>query len=225
LSMEIDNEALEKYLFDENLPEDEITKRQWQIIDAAVKIFAEKGFDGSRTSDIAKEAEVAEGTIFRYYKTKKDLLIGLLFPLISKFFRPLMLMSVQKIMKNQDKRSLDAVLTDVFCDRIELVEKNLPLVKTILVESAYHPELLEPIRENIAPKIIPEIDRFFEDNIEKGKLRNLETRLITRTMMSSLIGYIVLAKGFPDLFGGGEDREEMKKIADILMHGIEKRES
>ena len=85
---------LYSYLFNETLPEDEMSKRQWDILDAATKIFAEKGYEGSRTSDIAKEANVAEGTIFRYFKTKKDLLVGLLMPLMIKFFRPIMFKSM-----------------------------------------------------------------------------------------------------------------------------------
>jgi transcriptional regulator, TetR family len=64
-------DAIQDYLFNEALPEEELTKRQWQILDAATKVFAEKGYEASRTSDIAKEADIAEGTIFRYFKTKR----------------------------------------------------------------------------------------------------------------------------------------------------------
>ena len=63
-----DKKELYSYLFDKSLPEKEISKRQWDILDAATKIFAEKDYAGSRTSDIAKEANIAEGTIFRYFK-------------------------------------------------------------------------------------------------------------------------------------------------------------
>lgn len=221
---EFDKESLGKYLYDESVPEEEITKRQWQIIDAAIKIFSEKGFEGSRTSEIAREADVAEGTIFRYYKTKKDLLVGLLLPLIIKFFRPLMFMSIEKIMENKEHKSIEDMMTDVFCDRIALAKKNLPLVKTILLESAYHPELLEPIRRDIAPKVIPLIDKFIQDNIKSEELRDIEPRLVTRTFMSSIIGYLILTNAFPDIFGGGNDEQEMRKVADILLNGIKKRE-
>ncbi len=48
-----------------------------RIHDAAVKVFAEKGFYNARVSDIAKEAGVADGTIYLYFKNKDDLLISL----------------------------------------------------------------------------------------------------------------------------------------------------
>lgn len=215
-----DQDLLSKFLSDESLSEDEMTQRQWQIIDAAVKIFSEKGFEGSRTSDIAKEAEVAEGTIFRYYKTKKDLLIALLLPMITKFFRPLILLSVEKIMDNKEDKSIEEILSTILLDRLQLAKKNSPLVKTILIESTYHPELLEPIRKEIAPRIIPIIDRYVEDNIKSGKLKDLDPRVITRTMMSSLIGYIILTSYLPELFPSEGDDIEMKKVADFLLHGL-----
>jgi TetR/AcrR family transcriptional regulator, fatty acid metabolism regulator protein len=48
-----------------------------RIIRAAVKVFAEKGFYNSRVSEIAKEANVADGTIYLYFKNKDDILISL----------------------------------------------------------------------------------------------------------------------------------------------------
>jgi TetR/AcrR family fatty acid metabolism transcriptional regulator len=48
-----------------------------QIIEAAVRVFARKGYFNSRVSDIAREAGIAAGTIYLYFKTKEDILITL----------------------------------------------------------------------------------------------------------------------------------------------------
>ena len=47
-----------------------------RITDAAVEVFAEKGFHQARISDIAKKAGVADGTIYLYFKNKEDLLLS-----------------------------------------------------------------------------------------------------------------------------------------------------
>lgn len=47
------------------------------ILDAAQKVIAENGFHGSQVSKIAKEAGVADGTIYLYFKKKEDILISL----------------------------------------------------------------------------------------------------------------------------------------------------
>ena len=48
-----------------------------QILRAAIKTFARKGFYNTRISDIAKEANVADGTIYLYFKNKDILLVSL----------------------------------------------------------------------------------------------------------------------------------------------------
>jgi TetR/AcrR family fatty acid metabolism transcriptional regulator len=48
-----------------------------RILAAAERIFARRGFFAARVSEIAKEAGVADGTIYLYFKSKDDLLISL----------------------------------------------------------------------------------------------------------------------------------------------------
>jgi TetR/AcrR family transcriptional regulator, fatty acid metabolism regulator protein len=48
-----------------------------QIVDAAVRVFARNGFYNSRVSDIAREAGIASGTIYLYFKTKDEILVTL----------------------------------------------------------------------------------------------------------------------------------------------------
>jgi AcrR family transcriptional regulator len=54
-----------------------VEERQAQILAAAIKVFAKKGFDRATIKDIAKEAGVAEGSIYNYFKNKADLLISI----------------------------------------------------------------------------------------------------------------------------------------------------
>ena len=51
----------------------EKSKRE-KILDSALQMFVENGFEGSPTSKIAKNAEVATGTLFHYFKTKEELI-------------------------------------------------------------------------------------------------------------------------------------------------------
>ncbi len=52
-------------------------ERRKQILDAATKVFAAKGFDRATIANIARAAHVAEGSIYNYFKNKSDLLISI----------------------------------------------------------------------------------------------------------------------------------------------------
>jgi TetR/AcrR family fatty acid metabolism transcriptional regulator len=61
-------------------------KQKWDaILDASVRVFADKGFHSSRISDVAREARVAEGTIYLYFKNKDDLLLSILSEKVGAF--------------------------------------------------------------------------------------------------------------------------------------------
>jgi AcrR family transcriptional regulator len=51
--------------------------KQQEILNAALTLFVEQGFHATPTSKIAKEAGVANGTLFHYYKTKDELIVAL----------------------------------------------------------------------------------------------------------------------------------------------------
>lgn len=48
-----------------------------QIIEAAIRVFARKGYYNSRVSDIARAAGIAAGTIYLYFDTKQEILVTL----------------------------------------------------------------------------------------------------------------------------------------------------
>lgn len=52
-------------------------EKRARILDAAISVFAEKGFHAARISDIADRAGVADGTIYLYFKHKEDILLSI----------------------------------------------------------------------------------------------------------------------------------------------------
>jgi TetR/AcrR family fatty acid metabolism transcriptional regulator len=58
-------------------PADQYPEKTDLILDAAIKVFADKGYFGARVSDIAQEAGIAYGLVYHYFKNKEDLLISI----------------------------------------------------------------------------------------------------------------------------------------------------
>src|SRR5574344_2040477 len=76
------------YIVNESKKDNKLTKKQESILISAVELFSEKGYEKVSTAEIAKRAGVAEGTIFRQYKTKKELLQSIIIPSFMRFLKP-----------------------------------------------------------------------------------------------------------------------------------------
>ena len=54
-----------------------VDNKRERILEAAERVFAKKGFHSARVSDIAREADVADGTIYIYFESKEDLILSI----------------------------------------------------------------------------------------------------------------------------------------------------
>ena len=97
-------ETIEQWMEDLLKPDTagvKMTEKQIKILQSAIEVFAEKGYAGSSTSEIAQRAGVAEGTIFRHYKTKKDLLLSIVAPAMTKLIARFVLRGFNKVLDTQ----------------------------------------------------------------------------------------------------------------------------
>lgn len=101
---------------------DKRNERQMRILEAAVDMFGEKGYAATSTSEIAKRAGVAEGTIFRYYKTKKDLLLAVVMPTLTKFAAPFLVQAFAKEIFKSEYESYEGLLRVVIHNRFEFAK-------------------------------------------------------------------------------------------------------
>lgn len=98
-----------------------------KILNAAVKVFAQKGFFNAKVSEIAKEAKVADGTIYLYFKSKDDILIHLFEEEMEKIIRN---------MKERLRAASDPLdkLRIFIRTHLGLVESNPAMAEVIQVE-------------------------------------------------------------------------------------------
>ncbi len=52
--------------------------KRYEILNSAVKLFAKKGYDGTKLEDIAEAAEFGKGTIYNYFETKEDIYLEII---------------------------------------------------------------------------------------------------------------------------------------------------
>jgi len=103
------------------------TEKYYRIIQAATKMFARKGFYKTRISEIAMEAQVADGTVYIYFENKDDILISL--------FEEQMKVVIDN-MVGQISREDDPVkkLEKFALIHLQLIEQNPDMAEIIQVE-------------------------------------------------------------------------------------------
>ena len=166
--------------------------RKTAVVQAAIELFAEKGFHATPTSAVAKRAKVAEGTIFYYFKTKEGILMYILEEMMEIYLQGL---------KDQVKRAatgLEAIeklirfhfrFTREKAGEVLVLLRDLPsdLMK---LDSPY----LEPLTARFT-EIIKLMEECLERGQEDGSIRLLpvqETAFILRGMLDGLSRLMLL---------------------------------
>jgi AcrR family transcriptional regulator len=198
-----------------------LPEKEQKILESAVNIFSEKGFSAATTSEIAKNAGVAEGTIFRYFKTKKDILRGILIQTINIMSSKLVLGSLEKIFDSGNEKDIRVVLKELFYDRIKLVENIFPMLRVILTEALYHEDVRQAIYENIITRGIDLFSDFHRSMAERGMLRNdVKPEIIFRSLLGNGFMFIAQRMLFGDKFQFDDLDTELDRIIDVVLYGI-----
>ncbi len=172
--------------------EKELTPKQAKIVQAAIEIFSEKGFAATSTSEIAKRAGVAEGTIFRHYKTKKDLLISIVLPVISKFAVPFFAEKfLNEVFHDENLEDIEGLLRILIKNRFEFVKNNVPLIKILLQEMAYHSEIQENFKKVFVTKVLPKFQATVKHFQKQNQIVDFPVATVLRLTMTTIIGFLV----------------------------------
>jgi AcrR family transcriptional regulator len=213
-----EEELMLQQLFDE----DKLTDKQKKIIVAAIETFSEKGYAASSTSEIAKKAGVAEGTIFRHYKTKKELLVSIVAPLMTKFIAPLVVKDFNKVLE-REYETVEDFLRATIENRRDLLIRMLPVVKIMFQEIPFQPELREQFFELVVENIFDRVEKVIVGYQEKGLLIDMPPKSIARLTITNILGFLfsryVL---FPHL--DWDDELEIERTIQFIMHGVGKKD-
>lgn len=195
-----------------------MTEKQIKIIEAAAEIFSSKGYAAASTSEIAQKAGVAEGTIFRHYKTKKDLLLSIVIPLMTKLIAPLFLRDFINQL-HPDHEHFEDFLRAVIVNRLDFARKNLPVIKIMLQEIPFHPELKAQFIDNVASKVLEHFQAVVRHYQQQGQIIPIPPLSAIRLAASTIIGFIlfrVLLAPEHDW----NDEQEIELTVDFIMHGL-----
>ncbi|WP_019744090.1 TetR/AcrR family transcriptional regulator [Bacillus altitudinis] len=151
-----------------------------QIIDAAVVVIAENGYHQSQVSKIAKQAGVADGTIYLYFKNKEDILISLFKEKMGQFIER-MEKDIQK--KPSAKEKLLLLIREHF--RLLSQDHHLALVTQLELRQS-NLELRQKINE-VLKGYLNMLDSILTEGKKTGEFRqNLDVRLARQMVFGTI---------------------------------------
>ncbi len=135
-----------------------------KIISAATKVFAKKGFFTARISDIAKEAKVADGTIYLYFNNKYDILLTVFEEEVGKIVD-----RTSKLLNNEeDPRKMLEIYT---IQHLMAMKKNKNLAEVIQIELRQTHKVIKDYRDNKFSEYIGIIANIIKKGQETGAYR------------------------------------------------------
>lgn len=168
--------------------------RKKQIIETAKTVFIKKGYDSATTAGIAKEADIAEVTLFRYFSSKREL--------FESIFRPFLNDSINNHVVLDKTESIEEQVFDLLDKKTEFINQHQGEIKLLLVE---HERF--DLRENYIAKMSDRV---------KHQLLDLNLHVDDTYHMRTLVGMFLSFLYFP-----AKTKEEkelyIKNIVDLLI--------
>jgi AcrR family transcriptional regulator len=197
--------------------------RREQILEAAVRVFARRGFGNATVAEIAEEAGVAPGTIYIYFEGKEDLFMSIP-ELISE---PMLATFLEAAFGGNPPTDIEAeeqLLIQMCAKAIETLLHNLDLVKSMLasIVTLDDDTRTEYFRQPLQTLTIPE--RYFRDRIERGIFREMNTAVVAQAYSVLVIMFVLIQELIRTKDAAPLAYQEIsQELIHLLLYGIEKR--
>lgn len=150
------------------------------ILEAAIRVFARKGFYQARVSEIAKEAGVADGTIYLYFQNKDDILI--------KLFEDGMKIVIDNVQREVEKGANALEKLHRFAvAHLSLIESDKDMAEVIQVELRQSTKFMKEYRNEKFYEYLDIISAIVREGKEQGLIRaDVEPGIVKRALFGAL---------------------------------------
>jgi AcrR family transcriptional regulator len=196
-----------------------------QILDAAARLFAERGFHRTTTRDIAEAADIAEGTLYNYFDNKNDLLFGILSRLEARSdaHRQVEADHQGEFTRSGDLDDAEQFFSRLLVERRKFSDTNAVMLQAILSEILSDTELRRRYAEQL---VVPTIDALEKNLVlrqELGQLRTVDAAALARLLTGIWIGLFIL-QVIGDPLAHSQGDRLVDALSDYLYNGVARRD-
>lgn len=194
------------------------TDKQQKIVEAAIKIFAEKGYTATSTNEIAKAAGVAEGTIFRHFGTKENLLLSVIVPFLMEA-APIVADEFIQDVVSKPYDSFESFLTAIIKNRLAFLEEHTDIFKILVAELLNREDLRQYLMNMFEQKALPPFSAVLDTYKERGELLDLPNAALLQMVGTCVFGYCMSRFAlFPNT--KWDEEAEAENLVRFILQGI-----
>ncbi|KRO00610.1 TetR/AcrR family transcriptional regulator [Companilactobacillus kimchiensis] len=192
-----------------------------KVLQAAIKLFSVQGYDGTSTAQIAESSGMSQATIFKYFKSKDDLLLFIIDPIIEHIL-PAYGKSFTEQVK-QNKADLAGIVHFIVTNRFQFLVQNkdaaIILISQVLIN--------DKVRNMLIDKIMT-VKGMFLDNVwqslqDTGEMRtDIEPVDFIRLVVSQLLFYFLQSQRILDHANEQQIQMDLEQITKLVIRAIKK---
>jgi TetR/AcrR family fatty acid metabolism transcriptional regulator len=184
-----------------------------QIIDAAIRVFARDGYYNSRVSDIAREAGMASGTIYLYFRTKDDIIITLFREKMAQWLADLRKAIASEVGAIAKVRRVVAL-------HFSMIESHPDLAEVVQVELRQGQKFLRGAAAQEVTSYFALIGSILEEGIAVGQIRRdlpvkVATKMLFGAMDQMATSWVLGKRGY-------RLTDTADAVADLFLKGVER---
>ncbi|MGK8522474.1 TetR/AcrR family transcriptional regulator [Nocardia asteroides] len=184
------------------------TSRHRDLLDAAARVFAERGYDNTTVAAITAAAGVSRATMYVYFASKEEIFLAL-----AERVRDDFLAAQEPGIEDDDPRTVLRATIDAFAAAVAAAG---PLLRLIDERGAVDPQVAA-LAEEITERPIRRFTRYLQRQLETGRI----SPVVPPRVIAETIGYTltagVLARRTTGESGRAEYRAAMGKVAETLL--------
>jgi len=188
--------------------------RQDEILEAAVRLWSERGYDGTSMAAIAAEVGLAKGTLYLYFPSK----VALLDAALRRYsLRP----DIEQLLSAWRDRPLEEVVRTLIGLAWQVLESRRPLVALMLRELPAHLDKAEHFLTEVLVPTNRLLAAFLDEKLPPARRARLNTLVAGRSLMTMVVFYWVSQ----EFVGAGRHlpipaEQAADTLAEIFLHGV-----
>lgn len=163
-----------------------------EVLDAAIALFAEKGYAATTVQEIATRAGLSKGAVYLYFPSKAAILEGL----VERAISPVAQTALSHISGfSGDPRPLIAQILRMFAARLR--DGDLLAVPRIIIhEAVAAPEIAQMYRRAVLDKAVPALTALIAKGVEGGFIRKVDPEMTVRSVVGPILVHVMMDEVF-----------------------------